>query len=169
MADSRNDSGKAIYGNANPPYDLWEGDGAPDVPGYLLVAAPGGTVPADYVARYGLEGKLDAPEGREAALPTNWDGEPLVTLDSGRAVAASVAPPHLREETLKRHRAQQERQAGKAARPGDAEGKAVSQSTTENKSGATAAAPAAADAGKEGKPAPGPSLTFGKGDGGKGK
>jgi hypothetical protein len=165
MSDSVNLSGKAIYGNPNPPYDTFDGEGDPPN-GYLLVAAPGGTVPADYVARYDLKDRLGAPEGQEAGVPTNWDGEPLVHLESGRAVAASVAPPHMRDETLKRHRAQQERQQGKAAQQGQAgaESKAVSQSSTENKSGA--AAPAA-DTAREEKPAPG--LTLGGDRGSKGK
>jgi hypothetical protein len=119
---SVNHSGRAIYGNPSAPYDVYEGEGDPPN-GYLLVAAPGGQVPADFVARYNLEGKLGPPTGQDAPILANWDGEPLVTLDSGRAVAASVAPAHMRPK------AAQQQQAG-------TESKAVEPSDTENKGAA---------------------------------
>jgi hypothetical protein len=120
----KNHSGRAIHGNPNPPYDVHDGDGDPPN-GFILVAAAGGNVPADYVARYGLEGKLGPPDGQDAPTLTNWDGEPLVTLDSGRAVAASVAPAHMRPKA-----------EGEAGTQAGTESKAVNPGDTENKGAA---------------------------------
>ncbi len=136
-----------IYGNPNPPYDVHEGEG--DIPnGYILVANPGSPVPADYVARYQLAEKIRPADGQETQAPRSTvNNEPLVMLDSGRAVAEAIAPEHLRSDRAKQAgKANAPQQAGKAGAPqgGDRPGGNVIEA------GTTGQAPAASTFGKPG-------------------
>jgi hypothetical protein len=70
-------------------------DQMPPPDGSTVLAAPGGNVPADLVAKHKLNETLSG-ERQFAAVAS--DGEPLVHVEGGRAYAASVLPEHMRPE-----------------------------------------------------------------------
>jgi hypothetical protein len=90
-----NESGQWLYGSPNAPYEVHEGDNPP--PGYVILAAPGGNVPNDFVARYDLSDYL---KGDHKPHMMSATGEPLVRLDNGRAMAVSAVPEYMRPKEL---------------------------------------------------------------------
>jgi hypothetical protein len=114
---------KSFY--RTPVGEVYSGDEPPT--GSTLIVAPGGTIDDTFAEKLGVKVLLGGePEEQKAS-----DGEPLVTLPSGKAVALSAAPPEYREKREKETKPAE----APAATETRSEAKAVRPEQTENKGG----------------------------------
>jgi hypothetical protein len=114
---------KSFY--RTPVGEVYSGDEPPT--GSTLIVAPGGTIDDTFAEKLGVKVLLGGePEEQKAS-----DGEPLVTLPSGKAVALSAAPPEYREKREKEAKPVE----AKPVPPKPTEAKAVQPESVENKGG----------------------------------
>jgi hypothetical protein len=93
MPGTFNASGKWLH--LTPDEEVTDAFPPPD--GSTVLAAPGGTVPTDIVARYDLAERL---EGEHQPPSMTATGEPIIHVGD-RAFAASVVPSHLQPKEMK--------------------------------------------------------------------